>query len=55
VDRLAYTPPELAEALGLSARTVYRHLASGTIPSVRVGGARRIPAAVVAELLEVAK
>jgi excisionase family DNA binding protein len=40
--RLLYTPVEAAEALGISRSTLYVLLASGEIPSVRIGTSRRI-------------
>ena len=35
---------ETAERLGISLRTVRRRIADGTLPSVKIGGAVRIPA-----------
>ncbi len=35
-------PAEAADLLGLSLRTVMRHLASGTIPGKKLGGRWRI-------------
>jgi excisionase family DNA binding protein len=40
--RLLYTPVEAAGALGISRSTLYVLLASGDIPSVRIGTSRRI-------------
>jgi excisionase family DNA binding protein len=40
--RLLYTPVEAAGALGISRSTLYVMLASGDIPSVRIGTSRRI-------------
>jgi len=34
---------EAQEFLALSRATVYRLLEAGTLPSVRIGGARRVP------------
>ena len=44
------TPEQAADLLGLSLRTVKGHLASGHIPSVKVGNARYITPACLAEL-----
>jgi excisionase family DNA binding protein len=40
--KLLYTPMEAATALGISRSTLYVLLASGEIPSVRIGASRRI-------------
>lgn len=45
------TVDEVATALRLSKMTVYRLLHAGTIPSIRVGRAFRIPARAFAEYL----
>ena len=39
------TAVEVATRLGISLRTVRRRLADGTLPSVKIGGAVRVPAA----------
>lgn len=39
------TANEAAALLGISRRSVYRHAADGLIPSVRIGGVVRFPAA----------
>lgn len=44
VDKLLYTPVDAAHALGLSRSTIYVLMASGEVPSVRIGTSRRIPA-----------
>jgi len=36
-ERLAYTPAEAAEALGVSEAWVLYHLKDGTLPGVRIG------------------
>jgi excisionase family DNA binding protein len=38
---------ETAERLGISLRTVRRRIADGSLPSVKIGGAVRIPASVL--------
>ena len=43
-DKLLLRPAEAAEALGISRSKVYELLASGTLPSVRIGGGSvRVP------------
>lgn len=42
--RLAYTPAEAAEIMGVGRATVYRYLTDGTLPSLKIGRARRIRA-----------
>lgn len=51
LQRLAYSPAELADALGASRAWVYLRLDDGTIPSVKLGGKRLIRASVLEELL----
>ena len=51
VPRLAYSVGEVAEALGISRATVNAHIASGTIPSVKLGGLRLIRREVLDSLL----
>lgn len=41
---------ETAKALGISRISAYRHVEAGTIPSVRVGSRRLIPASYLATL-----
>jgi excisionase family DNA binding protein len=43
-DDQAVTIAEAARRLGVSARTIQRQVASGALPSIRVGRAVRIPA-----------
>jgi excisionase family DNA binding protein len=45
VTKLLLTPAEAAELLGVGRTTIYELMNSGDIPSVRIGRARRIPAA----------
>jgi len=40
--RLAYSPSEVAVAIGVCRATVYNLMASGVLPSVKVGRSRRI-------------
>ena len=43
MDKLLLRPIEAAEATGLSRSKVYELLASGELPSIRVGGSIRVP------------
>ena len=43
VEKILYTPTEAAEALGISRSTIYVLMASGDVPSVRIGACRRVP------------
>lgn len=43
-NRLTYTVPEVADLLGLSARTIYRAVTEGRLPSIRLGHRVLIPA-----------
>jgi excisionase family DNA binding protein len=45
VPRLLLRPSEAAEALGISRSRAYELIASGGLPSVRVGGSVRVPVA----------
>lgn len=51
VERLAFSPTEVAEALGVSRAWVYRRIDDGTIPSTKVGGRRLITRATLDRLL----
>ena len=43
VDRILYRPVEAAEAIGVSRSRIYELIASGEIPSVRIGNVTRVP------------
>lgn len=43
MDRLLLRPIEAAEAIGIGRSKVYELLASGEIPSIRIGGSVRVP------------
>lgn len=43
-ERLAWSVPELSVLLGIPTATLWRYLAQGVIPSVKIGHARRVPA-----------
>jgi excisionase family DNA binding protein len=45
MDRLLLRPAEAAEAIGVSRSRVYELLASGELPSIRVGRTVRVPVA----------
>ena len=42
-ERLAFRIPEAGDALGVSRSKAYELVASGVIPSVRIGTTRRVP------------
>jgi excisionase family DNA binding protein len=42
-ERLAYRIAEFAEAIGVSRSKAYELVASGEVPSFKVGGCRRVP------------
>ncbi len=44
-ERLLLRPSEAAEAIGVSRSKAYVLIASGVLPSVRVGGCVRVPVA----------
>ena len=43
MDKLFARPSEAADALGLGRSKTYQLIANGTIPSVRIGKAIRVP------------
>jgi len=51
-DRLAYSPAEAAQALGISRARLYQLLDDGTIPSVKLGRRRLIRRDALVELLD---
>lgn len=50
-DRLAYTPEELARALGCTRQHIYNLIGRGELASVKLGGKRLIPRSVVEKVL----
>jgi excisionase family DNA binding protein len=42
VEPLALTTKQVALALGISERSVFNHIATGKLPSVRIGASRRV-------------
>jgi excisionase family DNA binding protein len=51
VDRLAYSPAELAEALGVTRQHVHNLIQRGELRAVKVGRCTRIPATEATRLL----
>lgn len=51
MDKLLFTPTEAATALGIGRSTLYQLMRCGTVPSVRIGGCRRVPATGLSELV----
>jgi excisionase family DNA binding protein len=43
MDKLLLRPVEAAEAIGIGRSKVYELLASGELPSIRIGGSVRVP------------
>ena len=43
MDRLLLRPAEAAEAIGIGRSKIYQLLASGELPSIRVGSSVRVP------------
>jgi excisionase family DNA binding protein len=52
VDRLLLRPAEVADVLGVGRSKVYGLLATGELPSVRVGHSVRVPAAALHRWVE---
>lgn len=52
VDRLAYSPAEAAQALGISRAKLYQLLEDGTIPSVKLDRRRLIRPSALTALLD---
>jgi excisionase family DNA binding protein len=51
VERIAYSPAELAVALGCTVQHVHNLIARGELRSIKLGRKRLIPRSVVEELL----
>ncbi len=49
--RVAYSPAEFADALGVSRQHVHNMIARGELHSMKLGKARRIPATEIERLL----
>ena len=52
MDKLLLRPIEAADAIGLSRSAIYQLLASGELPSIRIGGSVRIPVDKLREWLD---
>ena len=52
MDNQMYTPTQVASVLMLSRSKTYELIASGEIPSVKIGWSRRIPAAFLNEYVK---
>lgn len=51
-EPLLLRPEEVARRLSISRAAVYRLIANGTIPSIRLGGARRVSHAQLSQLIK---
>ena len=51
-DRLALRVPEVAELLGTPQRTIYRWIAEGRLPTIRVGRVVLVPRRALEEWVE---
>ena len=52
MDRLLLRPMEAAEAIGVGRSKVYELLASGELPSIRIGGSVRVPVSKLRDWIE---
>ena len=52
MNTLTYTVPEGAEHLRLGRTTVYRLIGTGELPSILIGGSRRVTEAALQSYLE---
>ena len=52
VERMLFRPAEAAQAIGVSRSRVYELINSGEIPSLKVGGVRRVPVDKLREWIE---
>lgn len=52
MEKIAVRPAEAAEALGISRSKVYELIATGEIPSVRIGNSARVPVKALRDLVE---
>jgi len=52
VDKLLLRPHEAAELLGIGRSKMYALLAAGQLPTVRLGGSVRVPAAALRQWVE---
>lgn len=52
MEKLLLTVEETAGLIGIGRTKVFELIASGVLESVRIGGARRVPTAAVADYVE---
>lgn len=52
MDRLLLRPSEAAEAIGICRSRIYELLASGELPSIKIGGSVRVPLDKLREWIE---
>lgn len=52
MEKLLLTVEETANVIGIGRTKVFELIASGVLESVRIGGARRVPTAAVADYVE---
>jgi excisionase family DNA binding protein len=50
-EQLLFRPAEVARRLGIGRTKVYELMRSGELPSVKVGGARRVSATALADFV----
>lgn len=51
-ERIAYSPGEAAQVVGVSRQTIYNWLNDGRLASTKIGRSRRIPATALSALVE---
>ena len=51
-DNVMLTPRQVQRILQLSPSTVYRMMTNGDLPSVRIGGSRRVPASALSRYFD---
>jgi excisionase family DNA binding protein len=51
-QRLLYRPAEAADAIGISRTKAYELIATGVIPSIRIGTSIRVPVSALQEWIE---
>ena len=44
IEKILYKPAEVGEAIGVSRARAYELIATGTIPSIKIGSSIRVPA-----------
>lgn len=52
VEKLLYRPSEVAEAMGYSRSKTYMLIASGVIPSIKIGKSVRVPVVALRNWIE---